>query len=67
MRQQYDGVLSSPLSQASDSAQTPLFVGFSHIGNIVKQHWSPYGVYTHFLWNHVTEMMNEPQSGTIVE
>ena len=43
-----------------------LFVGFAHLENIVEQHWSPYGVYTHFLWHHVAEMMmNEPQSGTL--
>ena len=66
MQQQDDGVLSSLLSQGSDSGETPLFVGFSHLGSIVEQHWSPYGVYTHFLWHHVAEMvMNEPQSGTI--
>ena len=65
MRQQDDGVLSSPLSQGSDRGETPLFVGFSHLGNIVEQNWSPYGVCTHFLWHHVAEMMNEPQSGTI--
>ena len=66
VRQQDDGVLSSPISQGSDSGETPLFVGFSHLGSIVEQHWSPYGVYTHFLWHHVAEMMmNEPQSGTI--
>ena len=52
--------------QGSDSGETPLFVGFSHLGNIVEQHWSPYGVYTHFLWHHVAEMMmNEPKRGTI--
>ena len=67
MRQQDDGVLSSPLSQGSDSGETPLFVGFSHLGNmpVVEQHWYPHRVYTHFLWHHVAEMMNEPQSGTI--
>ena len=66
MRQQDDGVLSSLLSQGSDSGETPLFVGFSHLGNIVEQHRSPYGVYTHFLWRDVAEMMtNEPQNGTI--
>ena len=65
MRQQDDGVLSSQLSQGSDSGETPLFVGFSHLGNMVDLHWSPHGVYTHFLWHHVTEMTNEPQSGTI--
>ena len=65
MRQQDDGVLSSPVSQGSDSGETPLFVGFSDLGNIVEQHWSQYGVYTHFLWQHVAEMMNEPQSGTV--
>ena len=64
MRQQDDGVLSSPVSQGSDSGETPLFVRFSHIGNIVEQHWSPYGVYKHFLWHRVAEMI-EPQSGTI--
>ena len=34
MRQEDDGVLSSPLSQGSDRDETPLFVGFSHLGNI---------------------------------
>ena len=34
-----------PLSQGSDSGETPLFVGFSHLGNIVEQRWSPYEVY----------------------
>ena len=66
MRQQDDGVLSSSVSQGSDSSETPLFVAFSHLGNIVDLHWSPYGVYTHFLWHHVADkIMNEPQSGTI--
>ena len=67
MRQQDDGVLSSPLlSQGSDRGETPLFDGFSHLGNIVDLPRSPYGVYTHFLWHHAAEMMmNEPQSGTI--
>ena len=23
---------------------TPFFVAFSHLGNVVEQHWSPYGV-----------------------
>ena len=53
MRQQDDGVLSSPLSQGSDRGQTPRFVSFSHLGNIEEQHRSPHGVYTHFLWHHV--------------
>ena len=62
MRQQDDGVLSSSLSQGSDNGETPLVFAFSHLGNIVEQHWSPYGgVYTHFLRHHVAEMMNEPQ------
>ena len=37
MRHQVDGILSSPLSQGSDSGETPFFVGFSHLRNIVKQ------------------------------
>ena len=42
----------------------PFFLD-AHLGNIVEQHWSPYVLYTHFLWHHVAEMMmNEPQSGT---
>ena len=66
MRQQDDVALSSPVSQGSDRGEAPLSAGFSYLGNIVEQHWSPYGVYTHFLWHHVAEMvMNEPQSGTI--
>ena len=66
MRQQDDGVLSSPLPQGSDSGETPLFVEFSHLENIVEQPWSPHEVYTHFLWHHGAQMvMNEPQSGTI--
>ena len=59
MLQQDDGVLSSPLSQESDNGETLFFVGFSHLGNIEEQHWSPYRVYTHFLWHDVAEMMNE--------
>ena len=66
IRQQDDGVLSSPLSQGSDRGETPLFVEFSYLGNIVEQQWSPYRVYTHFLWHHVAEMI-EPQSGTITD
>ena len=66
MRQQDDGVLSSPVSQGSDRGETPLFVGCSHLGNIVELCRSPCGVYTHFLWHHDAEMMmNEPQSDTI--
>ena len=57
MRQQDVGILSSPLSQGSDRDETPLSVRFSHLGNIVGQHWSPKGLYTHFLWHHVAEMM----------
>ena len=63
MRQQDDGVLSSPLSSGVRYWRDTPFCWFSHLGNIVEQHWSPHGLYTHFLWYHVTEMMNEPQSG----
>ena len=65
-RQQENGVFRLAPSQGSDSGETPLFVGFSNLGNIVGQLQSPYEGYTHFLWRYVADkIMNEPQSGTI--
>ena len=58
-------VLSSLVSQGPESGETPPFDQFPRLGNKVEQHWSPYRVYTRFLWHHVADMMNEPQSGTI--
>ena len=65
-RQQENGVFCLASSQGSDSGETPLFVGFSNLGNIVGQLKSPYEGYTHFLRHYVADkIMNEPQSGTI--
>ena len=65
-RQKDSDVLYLPPSQGLDSGKRPFFAGFSHLGNLVDQHWCPYEVYPHFLWHHVSEIkMREPQSGTI--